>query len=50
MARSRNNVETEVSYIQEGLVAVTQKCPEYGGQPLPGDDEATPEAEPGTGG
>ena len=50
MARSRNNVDTEVSHIQEGLVAVTQKCPEYGGQPLPGDAETTPEVEPGTGG
>jgi tetratricopeptide (TPR) repeat protein len=44
MARSQSNTDTEAAHIQEGLVAITQKCPAYGGHiALP---EATPEITP----
>ena len=44
MARSQSNADTEAAHIQEGLVAITQKCPAYGGHfALP---EVTPEITP----
>lgn len=43
MARGRPGTETAIAHIQEGLVAVSQACPQYGGQFV--QPEITPELE-----